>query len=236
VTFRFRVLIADDDQAVRDSLERTLRFEGYSVDIAGDGAEALSRAADTPPDLFVLDVTMPVMGGLEACRQLRAAGDRTPVLMLTARDAISDRVAGLDAGADDYLVKPFALQELLARVRALLRRVATEATDATDAAQVLRLGDLTLDLRSRSVRRGSVLLDLTRTEFSLLQALLERRGQVITRGELFERVWGYDLDRSSNSLDVYIGYLRRKLESAGATRLVHTVRGVGFVLRNQRAP
>jgi two-component system, OmpR family, response regulator MprA len=233
VTSRFRVLIADDDQAVRDSLERTLRFEGYAVDIAADGVDALARAADTPPDLFVLDVTMPTMGGLEACRQLRAAGDRTPILMLTARDGISDRVAGLDAGADDYLVKPFALQELLARVRALLRRV---ATDAPDAAETMRLGDLTLDLGTRTVRRGAVLLDLTRTEFSLLQALLERPGQVMTRGQLFERVWGYDLDRSSNSLDVYIGYLRRKLEPAGAPKLVHTIRGVGFVLRDQPAP
>jgi len=233
VTFRFRVLIADDDQAVRDSLERTLRFEGYAVDIAADGVDALARAADTPPDLFVLDVTMPTMGGLEACRQLRAAGDRTPILMLTARDGISDRVAGLDAGADDYLVKPFALQELLARVRALLRRV---AADAPEEANTMRLGDLTLDLGSHRVRRGAVSLDLTRTEFSLLQALLERPGQVMTRGQLFERVWGYDLDRSSNSLDVYIGYLRRKLEPAGAPRLVHTVRGVGFVLRDQSAP
>jgi two-component system response regulator MprA len=233
VTSRFRVLIADDDQAVRDSLERTLRFEGYAVDIAADGVDALARAADTPPDLFILDVTMPTMGGLEACRQLRAAGDRTPILMLTARDGISDRVAGLDAGADDYLVKPFALQELLARVRALLRRVAVEEPDA---AETMRLGDLTLDLGTRTVRRGAVLLDLTRTEFNLLQALLERPGQVMTRGQLFERVWGYDLDRSSNSLDVYIGYLRRKLEPSGAPRLVHTVRGVGFVLRDQPAP
>ena len=233
MTSRFRVLIADDDQAVRDSLERTLRFEGYAVQIAADGVDALAQAADTPPDLFILDVTMPTMGGLEACRQLRAAGDRTPILMLTARDGISDRVAGLDAGADDYLVKPFALQELLARVRALLRRV---AVDEPDAAETMRLGDITLDLRSRTVRRGAVLLDLTRTEFNLLQALLERPGQVMTRGQLFERVWGYDLDRSSNSLDVYIGYLRRKLEPAGARRIVHTIRGVGFVLRDQPAP
>jgi two-component system response regulator MprA len=232
VTSRFRVLIADDDQAVRDSLERTLRFEGYAVDIAADGVDTLARAAETPPDLFILDVTMPTMGGLEACRQLRAAGDRTPILMLTARDGISDRVAGLDAGADDYLVKPFALQELLARVRALLRRVAVEEPDA---AETMRLGDLTLDLGTRTVRRGAVLLDLTRTEFNLLQALLERPGQVMTRGQLFERVWGYDLDRSSNSLDVYIGYLRRKLEPAGAPKLVHTIRGVGFVLRDQPA-
>jgi two-component system response regulator MprA len=232
VTVRFRVLIADDDQAVRDSLERTLRFEGYLVEIAADGVDALARAADTPPDLFVLDVTMPTMGGLEACRQLRAAGDRTPILMLTARDGISDRVAGLDAGADDYVVKPFALQELLARVRALLRRV---ATDLPDAGETMRLGDLSLNIGSRRVRRGDLILDLTRTEFSLLQALLERPGQVMTRGQLFERVWGYDLDRSSNSLDVYIGYLRRKLEAGGAKRLVHTVRGVGFVLRDQRA-
>jgi len=226
------VLIADDDQAVRDSLERTLRFEGYTVEIAGDGVDALARAADAPPDLFVLDVTMPLMGGLEACRQLRAAGDRTPVLMLTARDGISDRVAGLDAGADDYLVKPFALQELLARVRALLRRIAADTPDEN----TLRFGDLTMDLRSRTVRRGAALLELTRTEFSLLQALLEHPGHVLTRGQLFERVWGYDLDRSSNSLDVYIGYLRRKLEPGGASRLVHTVRGVGFVLRDQREP
>lgn len=233
MTFRFRILIADDDQAVRNSLERTLRFEGYAVDLAADGLDALTQAADTPPDLFILDVTMPTMGGLDACRQLRVAGDRTPILMLTARDGISDRVAGLDAGADDYLVKPFALQELLARVRALLRRVATEEPDG---AETMRLGDLTLDLGSRTVRRGGVLLDLTRTEFSLLQALLERPGQVMTRGQLFERVWGYDLDRSSNSLDVYIGYLRRKLEPVGAPRLVHTVRGVGFVLRDQAAP
>ena len=202
------------------------------MEIAGDGVDALARAADAPPDLFVLDVTMPLMGGLEACRQLRAAGDRTPVLMLTARDGISDRVAGLDAGADDYLVKPFALQELLARVRALLRRIAADTPDEN----TLRFGDLTMDLRSRTVRRGAALLELTRTEFSLLQALLEHPGHVLTRGQLFERVWGYDLDRSSNSLDVYIGYLRRKLEPGGASRLVHTVRGVGFVLRDQREP
>jgi two-component system response regulator MprA len=228
VSAEYRILVTDDDQAMRDSLERALRFHGYEVELAGDGAEALSRIRGNPADLLILDVMMPGIGGLEACRWLRAAGDRTPVLMLTARDAIHDRVAGLDAGADDYLVKPFALQELLARVRALLRRATPEPSGLPDT---LSLGDLCLDRRSRHVRLGDTPIELTRTEFNLLRVLLEHAGQVLTRSVLFEQVWGYDLDRSSNSLDVYIGYLRRKLEHGGAPRLVHTVRGVGFVLR-----
>jgi two-component system response regulator MprA len=231
VNTRYRVIVADDDQAVRDSLDRVLRFEGYSVELATDGADALARTKAQPPDLLMLDVMMPGVDGLETCRRLRAAGNLVAVLMLTARDEISDRVAGLDAGADDYLVKPFALQELLARVRALLRRSA--AADSQPHPGVMRLGDLSLDPRSREVQRGERRIELTRTEYNLLLALAEHHGQVLTRPQLFEKVWGYDLDRSSNSLDVYIGYLRRKLEAAGASRLVHTVRGVGFVLREE---
>jgi two-component system response regulator MprA len=229
VTSEFRVLVADDDQAMRDSLDRALRVQGYDVELAVDGADALTRTRANPPDLVILDVMMPGTNGLEACRWLRASGDRTPVLMLTARDAVHDRVAGLDAGADDYLVKPFALQELLARVRALLRRGA--ALDPSGQPEVVRQGDLRLDRRARQAWLGDTPIELTRTEFNLLQVLLEHAGQVLTRGQLFEQVWGYDLDRSSNSLDVYIGYLRRKLEHGGAPRLVHTVRGIGFVLR-----
>ncbi|MFC4149990.1 response regulator transcription factor [Micromonospora mangrovi] len=225
---RFQVLLADDDRAVRDALERALRFEGYAIEVAADGEDALRRAAAGSPDLIVLDVMMPRLDGLETCRRLRTMGDHTPVLMLTARDAIGDRVAGLDAGADDYLVKPFALQELLARVRALLRRVAGGDAGRSDAA---RVGDLWLDRRSRRVRWRDVPVELTRTEFNLLQTLFDHAGQVLSRRQIFELVWGYDLDRTSNSLDVYVGYLRRKLEAAGAPRLVHTVRGVGFVLR-----
>ncbi|MFF5175630.1 response regulator transcription factor [Micromonospora sp. NPDC000089] len=230
VTSRYRVLVADDDQAVRDSLERALRFEGYAVELARDGVDALARVTSDAPDLVVLDVMMPRMNGLEASRRLRAAGNRTPMLMLTARDAVGDRVAGLDAGADDYLAKPFALQELLARVRALLRRTAGSQGQPEEAT----LGALRLDRRSRQVFWGGTPVELTRTEFSLLQSLIDHAGQVLTRQQLFELVWGYDLDRSSNSLDVYIGYLRRKLEAAGAPRLVHTVWGVGFVLREPR--
>ncbi|NUT37683.1 MAG: response regulator transcription factor [Hamadaea sp.] len=230
MTSGYRLLVSDDDPAVRQALERALRFEGYRVDLAADGAATLSRIADAKPDLVLLDVMMPGINGLEACRTLRANGDRTPVLMLTARDALADRVAGLDAGADDYLVKPFALQELLARVRALLRR----AGPPPGQADMLRAGDLTLDRRARQVRRGDEPIDLTRTEFNLLQTLLEHQGQVLTRGQLFEHVWGFDLDQSSNSLDVYIGYLRRKLEAGHRSRLVHTVRGVGFVLRAEQ--
>jgi two-component system response regulator MprA len=221
--------VADDDQAGRDALERALRFEGYEVEVAVDGADALARAQARPPDLLVLDIMMPKLNGLDACRRLRAAGDRTPVLMLTARDAVADRVAGLDAGADDYLVKPFALQELLARSRALLRRAAPQAGGEPD---MLCLSDLCLDRRSRQVHRGQQPIELTRTEFNLLETLLEHAGRVLTRSQLFEQVWGFDLAGSSNSLDVYIGYLRRKLEADGAPRLLHTVRGVGFILRD----
>ncbi len=222
----YQLLVADDDPSVRQALERALRFEGYRVAQAADGADTLAQIAAKRPDLVLLDVMMPGISGLEACRRLRADGDRTPVLMLTARDALADRVAGLDAGADDYLVKPFALQELLARVRALLRRT----SPLVGQEDVLRAGDLTLNRRSRQVRRDGEAIELTRTEFDLLQTLLEHQGQVLSRGQLFEHVWGHDLDGSSNSLDVYIGYLRRKLEAGQRPRLVHTVRGFGFVI------
>lgn len=230
MTSGYRLLVADDDPAVRQALERALRFEGYLVELACDGRDALDQIAAKRPDLVLLDVMMPRLSGVEACRRLRTAGDHTAVLMLTARDALADRVAGLDAGADDYLVKPFALQELLARVRALLRRTGL----AQGQEDMLRVGDLTLSRRSRQVHRSGISIELTRTEFELLQTLLEHQGQVLTRGQLFEHVWGCDLDQSSNSLDVYIGYLRRKLESGGRSRLVHTVRGVGFVARGEQ--
>jgi len=232
MTSGYRLLVADDDPSVRQALDRALRFEGYRVALAADGSEALTQMSVQRPDLVLLDVMMPGVNGLDACRRLRAAGDHTPVLMLTARDALADRVAGLDAGADDYLVKPFALQELLARVRALLRR----AGPATGQEGVLQVADLILDRRSRQVRRAGELIDLTRTEFNLLQTLMHHQGQVLTRGQIFEHVWGVDLDQSSNSLDVYVGYLRRKLETGDRPRLVHTVRGVGFVLRADEQP
>jgi two-component system response regulator MprA len=223
----YRLLVSDDDPAVRQALERALRFEGYRVELAADGADTLAQVARLKPDLVLLDVMMPGLSGLDACRRLRAGGDHTPVLMLTARDALPDRVAGLDAGADDYLVKPFALQELLARVRALLRRTGPPLGQ-TD---IQKVADLILDRRARQVHRGDEPIDLTRTEFNLLQTLIDHQGQVLTRSQLFEHVWGFDLDQSSNTLDVYIGYLRRKLEAGNRPRLVHTVRGVGFVLR-----
>jgi two-component system response regulator MprA len=223
-----RILVVDDEPAVRDSLERALRLDGYEVDLAADGREGLERCRAEPPDAIVLDLLMPEMDGLEACRRLREAGDRTPVLMLTARDGVSDRVAGLDAGADDYLVKPFALEELQARLRALLRR-AEPAGDPVSA--VLRFADLEMDTGAYEVRRGERRIELTRTEFSLLRLLLEHPRQVLTRSLIRERVWGYDFGASSNSLEVYVGYLRRKLEAGGEPRLVHTVRGVGYVLR-----
>jgi two-component system response regulator MprA len=223
-----QILVVDDEPAVRDSLDRALRLEGYRVDLAADGAEALSSLTDESPDAVVLDLMMPRVDGLEVCRRMRAAGDRTPVLVLTARDAVSDRVKGLDAGADDYLVKPFALDELLARLRALLRRSGVGAPG-----QVLRFSDLTLDPVAHQVKRGGREVELTRTEFLLLELFMLHPRQVLTRSVIFERVWGYDFGPDSNSLEVYVSYLRRKLEAAGEPRLLHTVRGVGYVLREQ---
>jgi two-component system, OmpR family, response regulator MprA len=224
-----RVLIVDDEPAVRSALDRALRLDRYEVELAGDGREALDRLAETRLDAVVLDVMMPGIDGLEVCRRLREAGDRTPVLMLTARDAVDDRVAGLDAGADDYLVKPFALKELKARLRALLRR--SETDPGSD--RLLRFADLTLDRGAWEARRGARALELSRTEFQLLAMFMEHPRQVLTRSQIFERVWGYDFGSSSNSLGVYMGYLRRKTEEGGEPRLLQTVRGVGYVLREQ---
>ena len=221
-----RILVVDDDRAVREAVGRALRYEGYELDEAADGEDALRRLATHPPDGIVLDVLMPVLDGLELCRRLRAAGDRTPILMLTARDAVEDRVEGLDAGADDYLVKPFALAELLARVRALLRRTIGGGED-----EALSFGGLRLDPVTYEVARDGRALELTRTEFRLLELLLRHPRQVMTRDVIFDRVWDYDFGPSSNSLEVYIGYLRRKTEAGGEPRLIHTVRGVGYVLR-----
>jgi two-component system, OmpR family, response regulator MprA len=223
-----RVLVVDDEPAVRVALERALRLESYDVELAADGREALDRlAAGAPPDAVVLDVAMPHVDGLEVCRRLRNAGDRTPVLMLTARDAVDDRVAGLDAGADDYLVKPFALKELKARLRALLRRTGPTG----GAGGELRFADLALDPVGYEVWRGERKIELSRTEFHLLALFLEHPRQVLTRSQIFERVWGYDFGAGSNALGVYVGYLRRKTEAGGEPRLLHTVRGVGYVLR-----
>ena len=221
------ILVVDDERAVRDSLRRALELDGYRVELAEDGEQALRRLDLEPaPDAVVLDVLMPGADGLEVCRRLRAAGNGVPVLMLTARAEIDSRVAGLDAGADDYLPKPFALAELLARLRALLRRLGGEGS-----AETLSFGDLELDPGTREVRRGGDRIELTRTEFSLLELFLRNPRQVLTRSIIFERVWGYDFGPSSNSLDVYIGYLRRKTETGGKPRLIHTVRGVGYALR-----
>jgi two-component system response regulator MprA len=222
-----RILVVDDEPAVRTALRRALLLEGYDVDLAADGFEALDAVTARAPDALVLDVLMPRLDGLEACRRLRAGGDRTPVLMLTARDAISDRVAGLDAGADDYLVKPFALDELLARLRALLRRAGADEDDEA----VLRFSDLVLDPARYEVRRGTRAIELTRTEFSLLELFLRNPRQVLTREVIVDRVWGSDFGPTSNSLEVYVGYLRRKLEAGGEPRLIHTLRGVGYALR-----
>ena len=224
-----KILVVDDERAVRESLRRALELEGYEIELAGDGSEALYRLESTgEPDAMILDVLMPGVDGLEVCRRLRGTGSKLPVLMLTARTEVEDRVAGLDAGADDYVTKPFALEELLARVRALLRRTTEEGSG-----EVLRFADLELDPGTREVRRGERLIELTRTEFSLLELFLRNPRQVLTRSVIFERVWGYDFGFGSNSLDVYIGYLRRKTEAAGEPRLIHTVRGVGYALREQ---
>jgi two-component system response regulator MprA len=226
--FAVKLLVVDDERAVRESLRRALELEGYEIDLAADGSEALSalREEQPQPDAVILDVLMPGVDGLEVCRRLRAAGNRVPVLMLTARDEVENRVAGLDAGADDYVTKPFALEELLARVRALLRR-----TTNGDRGEVLSFADLEVDLGTRDVRRGGRHIELTRTEFALLELFLRNPRQVLTRSIIFERVWGYDFGFASNSLDVYIGYLRRKTEAGGEPRLIHTVRGVGYALR-----
>jgi len=223
-----RVLVVDDERAVRDSLRRALELEGYDVELAADGEEALERLAQNgEPDAVVLDILMPKMDGLEVCRRLRREGHRLPVLMLTARDEVENRVAGLDAGADDYVTKPFALEELLARLRALLRRT------TSGSGEVLRFADLELDPKTREVRRAGEPIELTRTEFSLLELFLRNPRQVLTRSVIFERVWGYDFGFSSRSLDVYIGYLRRKPQAGERPRLIQTVRGVGYALREK---
>ena len=227
-----RILVVEDDPGVRDSLRRSLTFNGFTVVTAEDGPQGLAAldpdAADRP-DAVLLDVMLPGIDGLEVCRRLRAAGDEIPVLMLTARDEVADRVAGLDAGADDYLPKPFALEELLARLRALLRRSHAAATD--EEHDVYRFADLVVNPATREVRRGDRQIRLTRTEFSLLEALVRRPRRVLTRAQILDEVWGYDFPTTANSLEVYIGYLRRKTEEGGEIRLVHTVRGVGYVVR-----
>jgi two-component system response regulator MprA len=220
-----RILVVDDEARVRESLERAFRLQGYEVLKAADGREALRAVRESAPQALVLDLRMPRLTGIDVCRALRSCGNRTPVLVLTARDAVADRVEALDAGADDYLVKPFELDELLARLRALLRR--TLPPDAVP----LRFADLWLDRTTMEARRGGRVLELTRTEYRLLELFLDHPRQVLTRTQIFERVWGYDFGVSSNSLEVYVGYLRRKTEAAGETRLVQTVRGVGYVLR-----
>jgi two-component system response regulator MprA len=221
-----RILVVDDERSVRESLERALRLDGYEVELADDGTQAVAKVRASAPDAVVLDVLMPLMDGVQVCRRIRADGYDTPILILTARDGVSDRVSGLDAGADDYLAKPFALEELQARLRALLRR--------TRPGEVLAFDDLSLDPRTYDVQRGSRRVELTRTEFELLRMFLEHPRRVLTRSQIFERVWGYDFGQASNSLEVYVGYLRRKLEAEGERRLIHTIRGVGYSLRESR--
>jgi two-component system response regulator MprA len=220
------VLVADDDRAVREALERALQLNGFDVALAADGNEALNATTDRTPDAVILDVMMPGYDGLDVTRRLRREGNRVPILLLTARDAVGDRVEGLDAGADDYLPKPFALEELLARLRALLRRA-----DAAPA-ELLRFADLTFDVGSMEARRGGRRFELTTTEAHLLELFMRNPRQVLPRPLIYERVWGYDFSHTSNALDVYVGYLRRKMESEGEPRLIHTVRGTGYVLRD----
>ena len=229
-----RILVVDDDRAVRESLRRSLAFNGYQVDLATDGQEALAAVDARRPDAMVLDVMMPRLDGLSVCRRMREAGDALPILVLTARDAVSDRVAGLDAGADDYLPKPFALEELLARLRALLRRRTPDEIAAATAgtSRPLVFADLSLDPDTRDVRRGERAISLTRTEFSLLELLMQNPRRVLSRAQILEQVWGYDFATTGNALEVYVGYLRRKTEADGESRLIHTVRGVGYVLRD----
>ena len=220
--------MVDDEPAVRQALERALALAGYQVDVATDGMDAIDQLTASSPDAIILDLLMPRVDGLEVSRRLRAAGDSTPILMLTARHAVSDRVAGLDAGADDYLVKPFALDELLARLRALLRR-----SGSAESAEILAFADLRMDLATREVSRGDLEISLTRTEFLLLELFLRNPRRVLTRDIIFDRVWGYDFGTNSNSLEVYVSYLRRKTEEGGRPRLIHTVRGVGYVMREK---
>jgi two-component system, OmpR family, response regulator MprA len=222
------VLVVDDDKAVRESLRRSLEFNGYVVALAGDGAEALAGIANHDPDVVVMDVMMPRLDGIEATKALRAAGNDVPILVLTARDAVGDRVDGLDAGADDYLTKPFALEELLARLRALLRRAAPIGEDDEET---LHFADLSMNTTTREVTRGERAIELTRTEFTLLEMFLRRPRRVLDRSFILEEVWGYDFPTTANSLEVYVGYLRRKTEAEGEARLIHTVRGIGYVLK-----
>ena len=220
------MLIAEDDRGVRESLTRALRFEGYDVQAVNDGSQVLEAVMGQVPDVAILDLMMPYIDGLTVCRQLRQRNHQLPILMLTARHEVSDRVAGLDAGADDYLVKPFAMSELTARLRALLRRTGLSGSD-----ELLSFGGLTLDPKARVVRRGERTLDLTKTEFDLLELLMSNAGIVLTRETIYERIWGYDFETSSRSLDIYVGYLRTKTEAAGEPRVVQTIRGIGYVLR-----